>query len=173
MNIETNHSTLAGHTMMHELEYARIQGALGSIDANTGDLLLGWDTDQFPTDIYLTTQTMLVIMAQDGLGSGGTNFDAKVRRESIDPVDLFYAHIGGMDAFARGLKTAARIRSDQALADVVQQRYSSYDSGIGKRIEQGHATFAELDAYMTEKGEADPNQSGRQEMLENLINQYI
>ena len=173
LNIETNHATLAGHTMMHELEYARIQDALGSIDANTGDLLLGWDTDQFPTDIYLTTQTMLVIMAQDGLGSGGTNFDAKVRRESIDPVDLFHAHIGGMDAFARGLKTAARIRSDQALADVVQQRYSSYDEGIGKRIEQGHATFSELEAYMTEKGEADANQSGRQEMLENLINQYI
>ncbi|MDG1895441.1 MAG: xylose isomerase [Fuerstiella sp.] len=173
LNIETNHATLAGHTMMHELEYARIQNALGSIDANTGDLLLGWDTDQFPTDIYLTTQTMLVIMAQDGLGAGGTNFDAKVRRESIDPVDLFHAHIGGMDAFARGLKTAAGIRSDQALADVVQQRYSSFDEGIGKRIEQGHAGFAELETYMMEKGEADANQSGRQEMLENLINQYI
>jgi xylose isomerase len=173
LNIETNHATLAGHTMMHELEYARIQNALGSIDANTGDLLLGWDTDQFPTDIYLTTQTMLVIMAQDGLGAGGTNFDAKIRRESIDPIDLFHAHIGGMDAFARGLKTAARIRSDQALADVVQQRYSSYDEGIGKRIEQGHASFAELETYMMEKGEADANQSGRQEMLENLINQYI
>jgi xylose isomerase len=173
LNIETNHATLAGHTMMHELEYASIQGALGSIDANTGDLLLGWDTDQFPTDIYLTTQIMLVILKQDGLAPGGTNFDAKVRRESTDPMDLFYAHIGGMDAFARGLKIAAEIRADQKLADFVAQRYSSYDSGIGQRIESGEASFAELEEYMLAKGEADPNQSGRQEMLENLINMYL
>ena len=102
MNIETNHATLAGHTMQHELEYAGSQGFLGSIDANTGDLLLGWDTDQFPTDIYLTTQCMLSILKYGGLAPGGINFDAKVRRESFEPVDLFYAHIGGMDAFARG-----------------------------------------------------------------------
>jgi xylose isomerase len=173
LNIETNHATLAGHTMMHELEYASIQGVLGSIDANTGDLLLGWDTDQFPTDIYLTTQIMLVIMKQGGLQPGGTNFDAKVRRESIDPIDLFHAHIGGMDAFARGLKIAAAIRADGVLDEFVRNRYSSYDGGIGKRIESGAATFAELETYMLEKGDAAPNSSGRQEMLENLINRYI
>lgn len=173
LNLETNHATLAGHTMMHEMEYARIQNSLGSIDANTGDLLLGWDTDQFPTDLYLTTQTMLVIMEQGGLAPGGTNFDAKLRRESVDPIDLFHAHIGGMDAFARGLKIASRIRADNALSDFIKQRYSSYETGIGKRIDQGYASFEELETYMLEKGEADPNLSGRQEMLENIINQYI
>lgn len=173
LNIETNHATLAGHTMMHELEYARIQGALGSIDANTGDLLLGWDTDQFPTDIYLTSQVMLVILAQGGLAPGGTNFDAKVRRESFEPVDLFHAHIGGMDAFARGLKIAAAIRADGALSKFVQNRYRSYDSGIGQKIEAGTVGFAELEKYMLDKGEAAANESGRQEMLENLINDYL
>lgn len=173
LNIETNHATLAGHTMMHELEYARIHDALGSIDANTGDLLLGWDTDQFPTDIYMTTQIMLVLLEQKGLGSGGTNFDAKVRRESFDPVDLFHAHIGGMDAFARGTKIAAAIRADGVLTDFVKDRYSSFDDGIGAIIEDGTANFAELEAYMLEKGEVDPNKSGRQEWIENLINQYI
>ncbi len=173
LNIETNHATLAGHTMMHELEYARIQGALGSIDANTGDLLLGWDTDQFPTDIYLTSQVMLVIMAQGGLAPGGTNFDAKVRRESFEPLDLFHAHIGGMDAFARGLKIAAAIRADGALSKFVKNRYRSYDSGIGQKIEAGTVGFAELEKYMLDKGEAAANESGRQEMLENLINDYL
>ncbi|MFN9717401.1 MAG: xylose isomerase [Planctomycetota bacterium] len=173
LNIETNHATLAGHSMMHELEYASIQGVLGSIDANTGDLLLGWDTDQFPTDIYLTTQIMLVLMKQGGLHSGGTNFDAKVRRESTDPIDLFHAHIGGMDAFARGLKIAAAIRADGILTDFVRQRYNSYDTAIGRRIENGMASFTELESYIFEKGEAAPSPSGRQEMLENLINRYI
>ncbi len=173
LNIETNHATLAGHSMMHELEYARIQGFLGSIDANTGDLLLGWDTDQFPTDIYLTTQVMLVILKQGGLGSGGTNFDAKVRRESTDPVDLFYAHIGGMDAFARGAKIAARIRQDGVLDDLVKQRYSSYDDGIGAKIEARSVGFADLEKYMLDKGEAAANASGRQEYIENLINDYL
>lgn len=173
LNIETNHATLAGHTMMHELEYARIHNALGSIDANTGDLLLGWDTDQFPTDIYLTTQIMLVILEQRGLKPGGTNFDAKVRRESFDPVDLFHAHIGGMDAFARGAKIAAAIRQDGILSKFVQERYASYDSGIGQKIESGQATFADLEKYMLEKGEAAPNTSGRQEWIENLINLYV
>ena len=159
--------------MMHELEYASIQGVLGSIDANTGDLLLGWDTDQFPTDIYLTTQIMLVLMKQGGLHSGGTNFDAKVRRESIDPIDLFHAHIGGMDAFARGLKIAAAIRADGVLSDFVKQRYSSFESGVGRKIENGTTNFTELEAYIYEKGEAAANSSGRQEMLENLINRYV
>ncbi len=173
LNIETNHATLAGHTMMHELTYASLHGLLGSIDANRGDLLLGWDTDQFPTDLYLTTQCMLVILAQGGLAPGGVNFDAKVRRESFEPVDLFHAHIGGMDAFAQGLKIAARIRADGVLKDFVKQRYASWDSGIGQQIESGKASFEDLERYMLEKGDAAPNVSGRQEMLENLINRYI
>ena len=173
LNIETNHATLAGHTMMHELEYASIQGALGSIDANTGDLLLGWDTDQFPTDIYLTTQCMLVIMKQGGLAPGGVNFDAKVRRESFEPIDLFHAHIGGMDAFARGLKIAAAIRKEGILSDLVKQRYRSFDSGIGQKIDQGQTNFEELEAYMLAKGNADANESGRQEQIENIINEYL
>ncbi|MBR9801638.1 xylose isomerase, partial [bacterium] len=173
MNIETNHATLAGHSMMHEMEYARIQDMLGSIDANTGDLLLGWDTDQFPTDIYLTTQCMLVILKQGGLKPGGINFDAKVRRESFDPTDLFYAHIGGMDAFARGAKIAAAIRADGVLDDFVKDRYSSYDSGVGQEIEDGSANFESLSKYMLDKGEADANSSGRQEYLENIINLYV
>jgi xylose isomerase len=172
LNIETNHATLAGHEMMHELEYAGMQGALGSIDANTGDLLLGWDTDQFPTNLYLTTQIMLVLLKY-GLAPGGVNFDAKVRRESFEPVDLFHAHIGGMDAFARGLKIAAAIRADGELERFVQHRYRSFDSGIGASIESGQATLESLEAYMLEKGEIAPHESGRQEMLENLINRYI
>jgi xylose isomerase len=173
LNIETNHATLAGHTMQHELEVAGSAGRLGSIDANTGDLLLGWDTDQFPTDVYLTTQCMLTILKYGGLTTGGVNFDAKVRRESFEPIDLFYAHIGGMDAFARGLKIAAAIRKDGRLAEFIKQRYSSWDSGIGLRIEQGRATFRDLDSYTMKKGDVDPNESGRQEFLENLINEFI
>ena len=173
LNIETNHATLAGHTMMHELEYAGMQGALGSIDANTGDLLLGWDTDQFPTDYYLTTQCMLSILKFGGLAPGGVNFDAKVRRESFEPVDLFHAHIGGMDAFARGLKIAAAIRAEGQLASLLKQRYASWDRGIGADIEAGKADFKSLEIYMLGKGEIAPNASGRQEMLENLINRYL
>jgi xylose isomerase len=173
LNIETNHATLAGHTMMHELAYARTQGLLGSVDANFGDLLLGWDTDQFPTDYYLTTQCMLVILEQGGLAPGGLNFDAKVRRDSFEPIDLFHAHVGAMDAFAVGLKLAAKIRADQSLAKIVQQRYASWDQGIGAQVESGSAKFEELEAYMLAKGEAAPNVSGRQEMLENLFNRFI
>jgi xylose isomerase len=172
LNIETNHATLAGHTMMHELEYAGMQGMLGSIDANTGDLMLGWDTDQFPTNYYLTTEIMLSLLRY-GLAPGGVNFDAKVRRESFEPIDLFHAHVGGMDAFARGLKIAAAIRADGELASLVQQRYASWDSGIGAEIEAGRANFRSLETYMLAKGEADPNQSGRQEMIEHLINRYM
>jgi xylose isomerase len=159
--------------MMHELTYASAQGLLGSMDANRGDLLLGWDTDQFPTDLYLTAQCMLVILGQGGLAPGGVNFDAKVRRESFEPIDLFHAHIGGMDAFAHGLKIAAQIRADGVLKDFVKQRYASWDSGVGQRIEAGSAGFEELERYVLEKGEAAPNVSGRQEMLENIINRYI
>jgi xylose isomerase len=173
LNIEANHATLAGHTMQHELEVAGAAGALGSIDANTGDELLGWDTDQFPTSFYLTAHTMLAILKYGGFTTGGVNFDAKVRRESFEPIDLFYAHIGGMDAFARGLKIAAAIRKDGRLAKFVKERYASWDGGIGAKIESGKAGFKELEAHILKKGEAAPNVSGRQEFLENLINEFI
>jgi xylose isomerase len=173
LNIETNHATLAGHTMMHELDYAGYQGALGSIDANTGDMLLGWDTDQFPTDYYLTSQVMLMLLKYGGIAPGGVNFDAKVRRESFEPVDLFHAHVGGMDAFARGLKIAAAIRAEGELAAFVKNRYRSWDTGIGAEIESGRATLETLEAEMLKRGEISGNESGRQEMLENLINRYL
>src|SRR5579862_4688461 len=173
LNIETNHATLAGHTMQHELAVAAAAGKLGSIDANRGDELLGWDTDQFPADLYLTTQTMLVVLGMGGLNAGGLNFDAKVRRESFEPVDLFHAHIGGMDAFARGLKIAAAIRKDGRLAKFMKERYASWDHGIGKDIEKGKLGLKELETYMLRKGDADANTSGRQEMLENIINEFI
>ncbi len=173
LNLETNHATLAGHTMMHELDYAGMQGALGSIDANTGDLLLGWDTDQFPTDYYLTAQCMLAILKHGGLKTGGVNFDAKVRRESFEPIDLFHAHVGGMDAFARGLRIAADIRREGVIDQFVESRYRSGDRGIGAEIEAGKQNFDSLEAYMLEKGEANANESGRQEMLENIFNRYI
>lgn len=173
LNIETNHATLAGHTMQHELEVAGAAGALGSIDANTGDELLGWDTDQFPTSIYLTTCSMLSVLKYGGFKTGGVNFDAKVRRESFEPVDLFHAHIGGMDAFARGLKIAAAIRKDGRLAAFVKNRYASWDSGIGAKIASGKSSFKELEAYMLKRGDAAANASGRQEFLENLINEFI
>ncbi len=173
LNIETNHATLAGHSMMHELEYAGIQDMLGSIDANTGDELLGWDTDQFPTNIYLTTQCMLSILKYGGLGRGGVNFDAKVRRESFEPIDLFHAHIGGMDAFARGLKIAAAIRRDGILDEFLQNRYVSWDDGVGAEIEKGTHSLDSLEKYILKKGESTANHSGRQEYLENLINRYL
>lgn len=173
MNIEANHATLAGHAFQHELEYSAINGILGSVDANRGDLLLGWDTDQFPTDIYETTYAMLTILKAGGFTTGGLNFDAHVARESIEPVDLFHAHVGAMDAFARGLKIAAAIGKDGVLSDFVKNRYSSWDSGIGAEIESGKTSFADLKKYMSEKGEADANESGRVEMLENIVNEYI
>ncbi len=173
LNIEANHATLAGHTMQHELEVAGAAGALGSIDANTGDELLGWDTDQFPTNIYLAAHTMLAVLKFGGFKTGGVNFDAKVRRESFEPIDLFYAHIGGMDAFARGLKIASAIRNDGRLAQFVKQRYASWDSGIGAKIEAGKASMKEIEAYIIKKGEVDKNASGRQEFLENLMNEFI
>jgi xylose isomerase len=173
LNIETNHATLAGHTVEHELEYAGGQGFLGSVDANTGDLLLGWDTDQFPTDVYMTTKIMLAFMKFGGLAPGGVNFDAKLRRESFEPVDLFHAHVGGMDTFAKGLKMAAAIRADGELASWVKQRYGSWDDGLGAEIEAGRHSFASLEQYMLEKGDATPNVSGRQEAFENLVNRYV
>jgi xylose isomerase len=172
-NVETNHATLAGHSMFHELTYSSAYGMLGSIDANRGDELVGWDTDQFPTNLYQTMQVMLVVLGQGGLGRGGLNFDAKVRRESFEPVDLFHAHIGGMDAFAHGLKIAAAIRKDGLLSKFVKERYGSWDTGVGAEIEGGKATFETLEAYMLKKGDAEKNTSGRQEMLENIVNRYM
>lgn len=173
LNLETNHATLAGHEMQHELEVAIAAKALGSIDANTGDPMLGWDTDQFPTSVYLTTECMLGILKMGGFKTGGVNFDAKVRRESYEPIDLFHAHIGGMDTFARGLKIAAAIRADGRLAEFVRNRYRSWDAGVGKKIESGKASFKTLETYMLKKGEVTKNESGRQEFLENLINEFI
>ncbi|MFM7292163.1 MAG: xylose isomerase [Planctomycetia bacterium] len=173
MNIETNHATLAGHEMQHELEYAGMQGFLGSIDANTGDTLVGWDTDQFPTNIYLTTQIMNSILKYGGLAPGGVNFDAKVRRESFEPVDLFHAHIGGMDAFARGLKIAAAMRADGGIQKLLDERYASWSGPLGKRIEAGGESFKTLEKEMLAKGEAAACTSGRQELFENVINTYF
>ena len=173
LNLEANHATLAGHTFHHELEFAAAIGMLGSVDANRGDLMLGWDTDQFPTDLYDTTLAMLTILKAGGFVTGGLNFDAHVARESFEPVDLFHAHIGGMDAFARGLKAAAAIRADGVLEEFCQQRYASWDEGIGTEVEAGKVGFAELKEYMLKKGEIAPNASGRVEMLENILNEYI
>ncbi len=173
LNIETNHATLAGHTMQHELEVAVAAGALGSIDANMGDELLGWDTDQFPTNLYLTAQIMLTVLKMGGFTTGGLNFDAKVRRESFEPVDLFYAHIAGMDAFARGLKIAARLRADGRLDDFIRQRYASWDSGLGAQIEARTVGFKELEQHALKLGEVRSNVSGRQELLEAIVNDCL
>ena len=172
LNIETNHATLAGHTMEHELTVAINAGMLGSIDANRGDELIGWDTDQFPTDIYQTTQVMLKVLEMGGFTTGGLNFDAKRRRESHEPIDLMHAHIGGMDAFARGLKIAAAIREDGRLSGFVKERYSSFDSELGNKIESGTCSFEELEKVALANGEPKLK-SGRQEMLENLVNEFL
>ncbi|MCI0515465.1 xylose isomerase [candidate division KSB1 bacterium] len=172
LNIEANHATLAGNSFEHELAVASAAGKLGSVDANRGDLLLGWDTDQFPTDIHSTTLAMLIILKQNGLGSGGLNFDAKVRRSSSDPTDLFYAHIGGMDAFAQGLLIAHKMIEDQALSRFVAQRYSRYQSGIGAKIMSGQVGLEELEKWVLTQTFPTPP-SGRQEMLENILNSYI
>ena len=172
LNLETNHATLAGHTMEHEMEVTINANALGSIYANRGDELLGWDTDQFPTDLYGTTQVMLRLLKSGGFTTGGLNFDAKRRRESHDPIDLFHAHIGGMDAFARGLKIAHSIIEDGRFDEFVSKRYSTFDSGIGADIESGKVSLESLDEY-AQKIEPPVLESGRQEMLENMLNDYI
>lgn len=172
LNIEANHATLAMHNFQHELEFCAANGILGSVDANRGDLLLGWDTDQFPTDIYETTLAMYTILHNGGFKNGGLNFDAKVRRQSVDPVDLFHAHIGGMDAFARGLKNAAKMIRSNKFEKFIKQRYAGWDKGIGRKIEKGSVGFEELEAYTLKNGEPKV-QSGRQEMLENLLNEFI
>jgi xylose isomerase len=172
LNIEANHATLAAHTFQHELNVARINGMFGSIDANQGDLLLGWDTDQFPTNIYDTTLAMYETLKAGGFTKGGLNFDAKVRRGSFEPEDLFYAHIAGMDAFAKGFKIAYKIVEDGKLDKFVQDRYISYKTGIGKDIVDGKVGFKELEQYALQNDQIK-NKSGRQELLETILNQYI
>jgi xylose isomerase len=172
LNLEANHATLAGHTFEHELRVARTSGFLGSVDANQGNPLLGWDTDEFPTDLYSTTLAMYEILKNGGLGRGGLNFDAKVRRTSFEPEDLFYAHVAGMDAFARGLKVAHKLIEDRVFDDFIEQRYSSFASGIGQDIVEGRTNFHTLEAYILDKDHIK-NVSGRTEQLKATLNQYL
>jgi len=172
LNIEANHATLAGHTFEHELTVASEAGKLGSLDANTGDPQLGWDTDQFPTSVYTAAYACMIILKQGGLGNGGVNFDAKLRRGSCDELDLFYGHIGGMDTFAKGLEIAAKINEDKVLDNFVAKRYSSYNSGIGQEIMSGNCSLENCEKFILKNGEPTLK-SGRQEYLENIINDYI
>jgi len=172
LNIEVNHATLAGHTFQHELQVAADAGLLGSIDANRGDDQNGWDTDQFPNDINEITESMLIILEAGGFQGGGINFDAKIRRNSTDPADLFYAHIGGMDVFARALITADNILQKSEYRKFRKDRYASYDTGKGKAFEEGKLTLEDLRNYAVENGEPKTI-SGKQEYIENLVNRYI
>jgi xylose isomerase len=172
INAEVNHATLAGHTFTHELQVAADAGMLGSMDANRGDYQNGWDTDQFPNNINELTEAMLIILEAGGFKGGGINFDAKIRRNSTDPADLFYAHIGGMDSFARALITADAILQKSPYKQIRQERYSSFDSEKGKEFEEGKLSLEDLRNHAIEKGEPAVK-SGRQEYLENLINGYI
>lgn len=172
LNIEVNHATLAGHTFEHELQCAADAGLLGSIDANRGDYQNGWDTDQFPIDIYELTQAMLVILQNGGLQGGGTNFDAKTRRNSTDLEDIFIAHIAGMDAFARALESAAAILEKSPYKKMLTDRYASFDSGKGKEFEAGKLTIEDLRNYALTKGEPELI-SGKQELYEAIVNMYI
>ncbi len=172
MNIEANHATLAIHTFNHELNMARIHGILGSIDANQGDMLLGWDTDQFPTNLYDATLAMYEVLLNGGLGKGGLNFDAKVRRQSFTDEDLFISYIAGMDTFARGLRVAAKLLEDKVFENFKQERYASYTTGIGKKIADKKITLEELSEYALAH-DTIQNTSGRQEWLEAVLNQYL
>jgi xylose isomerase len=172
-NIETNHATLAGHTFQHEIEVAAAAGMLGSIDANSGDLLLGWDTDQFNTDVKELTLAMVSILRAGGLGSGGLNFDAKLRRPSIDPEDLFYAHIGGFDAYALAFKLGRAILADGKFTRILAERYASYDHGFGRDIERRKIGFRQLEKIALQARGEPERRSGRQERLENLFNSYL
>ncbi|MED5461563.1 MAG: xylose isomerase, partial [Pseudomonadota bacterium] len=172
LNIEANHATLAGHTFAHDLRMSADAGLLGSIDANRGDPQNGWDTDQFPMDLYDCVHGMMVVLENGGLGSGGLNFDAKVRRESTDLEDMFIAHIGGMDSFARGLIIADKVLADPRMIELRYGRYASFDSGDGKRFENGELSLGDLRDIAVANGE--PQQiSAKQELVENLINDYI
>lgn len=171
-NIEANHATLAGHTFEHELRYARVHGMLGSVDANQGHPLLGWDTDEFPTDLYSTILAMYEIIKNGGLGTGGLNFDAKVRRGSFEPEDLFHAHIAGMDSFAVGLKVAQKLIDDKVMDGVIEDRYKSYTEGIGKDIVEGKTDLRKLEEHALGLTEIK-NQSGKLELIKAQINQYL
>jgi xylose isomerase len=172
LNIEVNHATLAGHTFQHELQVAVDAGMLGSIDANRGDAQNGWDTDQFAINLQELTEAMLVILQGGGLQGGGVNFDAKVRRNSTDLEDLFLAHIGSMDAFARGMLIANDILENSAYLDLRKQRYASFDAGKGKEFEEGKLTLEDLRSLAVANGE--PKQiSGKQELYENILNEFI
>lgn len=173
MNIEANHATLAQHTFQHELRVARDNGVFGSIDANQGDMLLGWDTDQFPTNIYDTAFCMYEVLKAGGFTTGGLNFDAKTRRGSNTKEDIFLSYIAGMDAFALGLRIADKIIIDGRIDGFILERYSSYESGIGKKIVDGSATIEELEKYALEMGDVTSNVSGKQEYLESIINSII
>ncbi len=172
VNVEANHATLAGHSFAHELQMCTDAGLLGSIDANRGDPQNGWDTDQFPTDLYDAVHAMLVVLADGGVRGGGFNFDAKVRRESVDLEDIFIGHIGGMDTFARALDIAFRIRESSTLPERKMQRYSSFDAGDGARFEQGQLSLEAL-RDLAEQGSQPAHSSGKQEWFENVINQYL
>ena len=172
LNVEVNHATLAGHTFTHELQVAADAGLLGSIDANRGDYQNGWDTDQFPNDINELTEAMLVILEAGGFKGGGINFDAKIRRNSTDAEDLFHAHIGGMDAFARALITADNILNKSDYKKIRKERYATFDTGKGKEFEEGKLSLEDLRAYAIENGEP-VMKSGKQEYLENIINRFI
>lgn len=172
LNLEVNHATLAGHTFQHELQVAADNGMLGSIDANRGDYQNGWDTDQFPNDINELVESMMIILEAGGLQGGGINFDAKIRRNSTDPADLFYAHVGGMDLFARALITADNVLQKSEYKKIRKDRYASFDSGEGKAFEEGKMSLEDLRSYAIAKGEP-ATISGKQEYLENLINRYI
>ncbi|NLC25078.1 MAG: xylose isomerase [Fastidiosipila sp.] len=172
LNIEANHATLAGHTFQHELRVAAINGAFGSVDANQGDLLLGWDTDQFPTNVYDSTLAMLEILKAGGFTNGGLNFDAKTRRSSSSFEDIFFAYIAGMDAFALGLRLAVRIIEDGFLDKFIDDRYSSWDSGLAADTEAGNVSLEQLAEYAAANSEPVPT-SGRQEYLESTLNQLM
>jgi xylose isomerase len=172
LNIEVNHATLAGHTFQHELQVAADAGLLGSMDANRGDYQNGWDTDQFPNNINELTEAMLIVLEAGGLKGGGINFDAKIRRNSTDHEDLFYAHIGGMDAFARALIIADNILQKSGYKKIREERYDSFDSGKGKEFENGKLSLEELRNYAVDHGEPEVR-SGKQEYMENIINRFI
>ncbi|MDF2612223.1 MAG: xylose isomerase [Clostridia bacterium] len=172
LNIEANHATLAGHTFEHDIHVARINNALGSIDANMGDPNLGWDTDQFPTNIYDTTLVMYEVIQNGGLGKGGLNFDAKPRRASFEPEDIFLSYIAGMDTFAKGFKVALKLVEDGVLEKFKAERYATFNEGIGKEIVEGKVDFEALEKYALAHDQIKVK-SGRQEMLESIVNQYI
>ncbi|MFW5741647.1 MAG: xylose isomerase [Spirochaetota bacterium] len=172
MNIEQNHAVLAGHTFAHELRYARVNKMLGSMDVNQGDYLLGWDTDQMPTDPTEAMLAMYEVLAAGGIAPGGMNFDAHLRRGSFEPSDIFMGHIAGMDAYARGLKAAHALRESGEIEEFIANRYSSYSSGIGRKIVDGQVGFKELEQYALENS-IITNSSGRQEMLEGILSRYL